>query len=260
MLPPTTDTPEKGEEVNQEPGTQELERATRSIILKPEIASDINEGFIDFQFYNCFNYSLLSADGKSVNLTLGITSANPGEGKTLVACNLAVSLAMGYGKETVLVDLNLEEPRIHDIFGTPKGPGLVDALQRGPIQISRTAIEHLSILTAGETNGHFKPSKGGKSVEFRNRGGTAPTVGLNHLADFGSIILSLEQQYDFVIVDMPSIESKGVPILYANHLDGLLVVVDSRKTRRADLERLFRRVHKKQVVGFVFNCFESDDH
>ena len=115
MQPPTADTPDKGEEVIQEPGGEALERATRSIILKPEIASDINEGFIDFQFYNCFNYSLLSADGKSVNLTLGITSANPGEGKTLVACNLAVSLAMGYGKETVLVDLNLEEPRIHDI-------------------------------------------------------------------------------------------------------------------------------------------------
>jgi len=260
MAPPTTDTQEQGQEVLQEPVTREIERATRSIILKPDIASDINEGFIDFQFYNCFNYSLLSPDGKSVNLTLGITSANPGEGKTLVACNLAVSLAMGYGKETVLVDLNLEEPRIHEIFGTPKGPGLVDALQRGPIQVSKTSIEHLSILTAGETNGHFKQKKGGKGGGFRSRRPAAPSVGLNHLADFGSIILSLEQQYDFIIVDMPSIESRGVPILYANHLDGLLVVVDSRTTRRADLERLFRRVHKRQVVGFVFNCFESDEH
>jgi non-specific protein-tyrosine kinase len=57
--------------------------------------------------------------------SLLITSAIPGEGKTFVAANLAVSLAMS-GKRVVLVDADLRKPNLHTVFGLPREPGLTN--------------------------------------------------------------------------------------------------------------------------------------
>ncbi|HEY6193291.1 MAG TPA: CpsD/CapB family tyrosine-protein kinase [Bacteroidota bacterium] len=238
-----------------------LDRPLRSIIMREGVAGGIDGSMIGFEYYNCFNYSLLTGADNSLNLTLGITSASRGEGKTVVACNLAVSLALACGKETVLVDLNLEHPRLHDAFGIPSAPGLSEALHHGPIHLSRTSIEHLSVLTAGGLNGHDRSPEASRR---RARGGGARAsgghlIGLENISEFREIILALEERHNFVIVDMPSIDSNGFPILYSNELNGLLVVVDSRRTRRPDIEKLFRLVHKRQVLGFVFNRFEHDE-
>lgn len=144
----------------------------------------------------------------------------------------------------MLVDLNVQRPCLHEIFGTPLGPGLVEALSEGPVNLARTSIDHLMVLPTGFTRGR------------RNRGGVMNSqslLGLEYMGAFGDVIFSLEQQFEFVIVDMPSINSRDFPILFANQLDGLIVVVDAGSTKRDDLQKLFRQVNERQVLGFVFN-------
>ena len=60
--------------------------------------------------------------------TLGIVSANKGDGKTVTAINLAVSFAMNVDKTVLLVDADLRSPRIHQYFGLRASPGLQDYL------------------------------------------------------------------------------------------------------------------------------------
>ena len=59
---------------------------------------------------------------------LGVTSPGHGEGKTLTAVNLAVSLAMETAQTVLLVDANLRHPSVHEFFGLDDCPGLADYL------------------------------------------------------------------------------------------------------------------------------------
>ncbi len=55
--------------------------------------------------------------------SVAVTSASPGEGKTVIAANLATGLAQA-GQRVVIVDADLRRPKIHEIFGLPMEPGL----------------------------------------------------------------------------------------------------------------------------------------
>ena len=63
-----------------------------------------------------------------------VTSALPGEGKSLTASNLALTLAESYQKRVLLVDADLRRPSLHDMFGIHNGTGLTERLERGPAQ------------------------------------------------------------------------------------------------------------------------------
>lgn len=89
-----------------------------------------------------------------------VASAEPDEGKTFCAVNLALSLAREKGIEVVLVDADFAKPEILSTLGVPGGPGLIDALCDPTIDIEacviRTDLANLSVLPAGrqlnETN------------------------------------------------------------------------------------------------------------
>ncbi len=80
-----------------------------------------------------------------------VTSSGRAEGKTLVAANLAASLA-GAGEKVLLIDCDLHRPRVHSIFGLEKDPGLTNILvnDTDPEELIRvTDIPNLSVITAG---------------------------------------------------------------------------------------------------------------
>src|ERR1041384_2184917 len=221
-------------------------RVNKTLMVNPVRAKFIDEKVVSFHYYNSFNYALLAEQQHNVHLTIGVTSPNRGEGKTLAASNLAVSLTMGYKRKTVLVDMNFHHPRLHKIFGAPPGPGLLDALEGGTVPVSPTVVENLYVLPAG-TRGKGKPGIIG-GMPIRGERTTA----------FGDVIPSLQEEYDFVSVDMPAINLRQFPILFVNHLDGVFVVIEAGKTRRVDLEKMFRHLNKDQVLGFVMNRVRDD--
>lgn len=92
---------------------------------------------INPDFYNAFDCSLLPEIMTQEKFVLGVTSPEIGDGKTLAAANLAVSIAMSQRKETVLVDFNIERARLHNIFNVPLMPGLLDALNDSIIHYQR---------------------------------------------------------------------------------------------------------------------------
>ena len=247
-----------GEEPLSDKHETKLVRLIKSITVHPRQGQSVDERIVNVQYYNAFNFSLLSPEQQHSHLTIGITSPNPAEGKTLVASNLAVSLALGLQRKTVLVDFNFVAPRLHKVFDVADAPGLTEAFSNGQIHVSKTAIEHLSILSAGNPQ-EFQA----RILQPQNApdglAGFPPkfTLGLDKLAAFRDVIYSLEQEFDFVIVDMPSIKAQGVPVLFANQLNGVIIVIDSTTTKRKDVDSMLRQLDARQVIGFVLNRFNE---
>jgi len=230
--------PKNNSKRNKEESTA-LEKSLKPVVFNTKPGNLVDERVVDYHLYNCFNYSLFIKNGnyKSIKCMLGVTSANPGEGKTTTASNLATALSLSSQRKTVLIDLNTHSPRIHKIFGTPISPGFTDALLGNEICVTQTKIENLSVLPSGNL-------------------GTLPP---NMLINFNVIADSLLQKFEFVIVDMASVDAKNFPTLIANQLNGLIVVVESSRTKRRDINRLFRRVNEKNVIGFVMNKVKDED-
>ena len=211
---------------------------TKSIVVNPEKSDFIDRDIIKKQFYNSFNFTMLP-DHKPGNLTLGITSPNKGTGKTMTASNLAVSFALGYRRKTVLVDLNIQNPCLHNIFGTSIRPGLTESYQNGSVFLSRTMLDHLYLLPVG----------GVRNATFE----------MNDIIAVRDIITSLKEEFDVVVLDMNSIlPVKDFPTMFASQVDGLLVVIDTQKTKYGDVEKMFRHIKKDQTIGFVFNRMDDE--
>jgi receptor protein-tyrosine kinase len=89
------------------------------------------------------------------NLVL-VTSALQGEGKTFVALNLAISIAMEFDNSVLLVDGDVAHPSLPELLGLPTSPGLLDLLLRDNLDLGdallQTNIEKLTVLPAGTRN------------------------------------------------------------------------------------------------------------
>lgn len=208
------------------------------VAVDEERSTYVDTKVVHQKYYNNFNYSKLPKEYKKLHLTLGITSARSGEGKTHVAANLATSFAVGYKKSTVLIDLNIKNPSIHKIFDIDPKPGLTEALKDKKIRLVQSSYDQLYLLPIGDIENY--------------------SLGLEDILAVRDMICTLEEQFDFVVVDMsPVLPITDFPVLFANEVDGLLTVVDSKQTKRADINEIFRHINKEQIAGFIFNRMET---
>jgi len=218
---------------------EEIGRHNKQIILSTQPGNGIDDQIVSAELYNSFNYSVLPQEKSQLGYSIGITSANQSEGKTTAACNFAISLSLGSKRRTVLVDMNLSKPKLHDVFKTPVSPGIVEALSGEEIYVTPSNIENLFILPVGDVTGK--------------------KIGLAHVSAFKDVMQSLLKEYELLIVDLPSLDTKEFPTVFCNQLNGLLVVVETGKTRRRDVERVFRKVHSDQILGFIMNKVDDDE-
>lgn len=204
------------------------------VLISDDRLKYVDQRVIAPKYYNNFNFSKLSKKYEELKVTLGITSANKGEGKTLVASNMAVSLAQGYQQRTILVDLNFESPQLHNVFGAPQGPGMAEAMKKRMLRINPTAVDDLFLLTAGRCD-YYKP-------------GIEDTMALR------DILYTLKNEFDFIIVDMSAIfPVEEFPIHFINEIDGLITVVDTKNTRKEHLRNIYKHIDENRFVGYIFN-------
>ncbi|MEX0609991.1 MAG: CpsD/CapB family tyrosine-protein kinase [Balneolaceae bacterium] len=199
----------------------------------------VDPNIIREKFYNNFNFSKLASRNTNPKLALGVTSANKGEGKTLVAANMAVSLARAYRQRTVLVDLNFKNPELHKVFGGRLKPGMVEAMQHHKLCLNPTKIKDLYLLTAGNIHSY--------------------TPGIQDTIALREILFTLKNEFDFIIVDMSSIfPIEDFPIHFVNEVDGLLTVIDTKNTKKKDLERIYKQIDERRFLGYILNRFNDE--
>jgi len=186
------------------------ERRTNPLILFESDRSAFANAFRELRINLRF---LQIAEGSRV---LIVTSAVPAEGKTMTAVNLSLALAEA-GHDVVIVDGDLRRPGVAACFGLAGGAGLADVLSGASSlreSLQETGFAHLSALASGAV-----PSNPAELLESQ-----ATT---NALGELGA-------QFDYVVVDSPSLLVKDAAILAAS-AQGVLIVARSGKARRKQL-------------------------
>lgn len=181
------------------------------------------------------------ADNKNL---LMVTGPLPGEGKTLTAINVAISLAQEKDKTVLLVDADLRRPTVHEYLGLSRTPGLVDYLTDS--------------LTIPELLLH--PEGIPKLVVLR---GGRPIVEAAELISSPLMVDLVEELKHFypdryVLFDLPPMLSFTDALAFAPLVDGIILVVERGKTSREDIQRCLKLLEDFPVLGLVLNKVERE--
>jgi len=170
--------------------------------------------------------------------TLVVTSAAPGEGKSTVLANLAVTMAQGE-RRTILVDADLRRPSLHEIFGVANDRGLTTMI------VEEAALNEPPLVKSGVDNLWLVPS--GPLPP-----NPADILGSRKMED---AIAALKARADVVLFDAPPVIAVTDGAVLGTKVDGVLLVVCAGRTRREHAQRAresLERVHVR-IVGAVLN-------
>jgi succinoglycan biosynthesis transport protein ExoP len=188
-----------------------------------------------------------SGDGAG-GAELLVTGAEPGCGKSYVTANLARALA-AEGRRVVAVDGDLRRPTLHDHFGIASQPGLGDLLVGEGVarHAGRLAAPVEPLPSAMTTAGELRVLTAGPHIENA----------VEHLSSdrMDLIVKRLRSESDVVVFDSPPTLVVVDAVVLVRYVDGVLFVIDSRKTKRRDARRAIEalRAINAPLLGFVYN-------
>jgi succinoglycan biosynthesis transport protein ExoP len=181
--------------------------------------------------------NVLFSSAEEGSRSIVVTSTGPGEGKSLVAANLAISLAQAT-QRVLLLDADLRKPQVHDIFEVAQEPGLSNLLvgdAKASESVRKTDVPGLWVLTSGR----IPPNP-------------AELLGSQRFKDF---LMSVKEHFDWVIVDSPPVMAVTDARLVAQQATGVLFVVGAEMTSRHAAKRALDHLDYVQArfVGVVLN-------
>lgn len=200
---------------------------------------------IEAEQFRILKNSILFPDNGNPPRSIMVTSTAPGEGKSFVAANLAVSIAKSIDEYVLLMDCDLRMPSIHLKFGYSDSdlPGLSEYLSEAkPLSsiLKRTAIDKLSFLPAGKPPDN--PSELISSDQMKN------------------LLNEVKARYEdrYIIIDSPPPYLTSEANALARQVDAIVIVVKTGKTKKGDLQDLIDTYGRKKILGVVKNF--ADQH
>ena len=193
--------------------------------------------------YRALRTSLVFTSGGESTRVITVTSAQPLEGKTTTACNLAMVLAFG-GSRVLLMDADMRRPGVHKALKINNTVGLSHLLvgqARVREAIQRTSDPNFCVMTAGRTPPN--PSELLSSERMRQ------------------LIANLKQgPFDWVVIDTPPVLAVTDAVILTPLVDGVTFVVGAEMTRRRLAERAVHMImaSRPKVVGAVLNRVNFD--
>jgi polysaccharide biosynthesis transport protein len=207
---------------------------------EPLIHTGVPPGFAEA--FRTIRTNVLFSSADEGARILVVTSTGPGEGKTTVASNLAISFAQT-GQRVLLIDGDMRRPRVHTVFAQKQEPGLSNLIvgnAKASETVHKTPVPGLWVMPAG----HIPPNP-------------AELLGSQRLRDF---LTSLKEHFDLIILDSPPIMAVTDAAIAAHGSNGVVFVVGaemtSRHAARAAVEQLEQgRAH---FVGAILNRVELE--
>ncbi|MGE3841564.1 MAG: tyrosine-protein kinase family protein [Vicinamibacterales bacterium] len=173
--------------------------------------------------------------------SLCITSASPGDGKTMVAINLALTLSESYRKQVLLIDADLRRPSLDRVFRVPDAGGLSDFLSSssdGKVPLV-PVNDTLTLLPAGHRQ--LNPLGGLSSDRMRR------------------IIQTATTKFDWVIVDTPPVGLLADGLVVSGIVDAALLVVRAGFTKFPDVDAAIATLGRERILGVVFNAVDPQE-
>ncbi len=165
-----------------------------------------------------------------------ITSPNKGDGKSLTAANLALTMAQDPQQRVLLLDADLRRPSIHRLFGISETPGLSDILMGGAtLEESLVAVpdQRLTVLPSG-----LIPSQPAELLG---------STGMRRLLE------TLRTRFDRILIDMPPVAPLADVAIASTMADGVLMIVRAGVTPKPAIERALFGIEGGKVLGLVLN-------
>jgi capsular exopolysaccharide synthesis family protein len=186
----------------------------------------------DAEAFRAIRSALQTALGQ--RRVLAVTSATNSEGATLLAANLAIVFAQA-GRNVLLVDTQLQEPKLHESFGVAKAPGLAEIFQ-GKLEPSEAirpqAVDRLALLTAGQA-----------------RAGDRDSFSAHVWED---LLAVWREQFDVVFLATPAVLAGADATTLARQADGVLLEVAQRSSK-LHLDQMLDRLEsvRAALLGVV---------
>jgi len=177
-----------------------------NLIVEKQPKSPVTEAFKSMR-----TNLLFSMENRGIN-TLMVSSSSPKEGKTSVSTNIAFAIAKT-GKKVLLVDCDLRKPSVHRYFNISNSEGLVDVIlkERKAEEIVIKINDKLNVITAGIVN--YNSSELLSSQKMKN------------------FINDMEKEYDYVILDTPSIVAFADALTLVTEKVGVILVISCEHTK-----------------------------
>ena len=169
--------------------------------------------------------------------TIAVCSPCDGDGKSVTAVNLAVTLSEGGARRVALVDADFRNPKVAELLDAEAPIGLAEVLA------GKASLE--KAMFAADPNGLYGLSAGDLEAT-----GLDP---LDVTERFATLMNRLATVFDFVVVDTPSLESHVDAAAYASRLDGALMVVRAGKTKASKLDEAIAKLGENRMLGLVLN-------
>lgn len=175
--------------------------------------------------------------------TILVTSASPEDGKTSVVANLANVISQN-DRRVVVIDADLRKPRIHKIFKLSNRTGLTDYFLNSQDQLNgalmKTEMKGLTVITSGSLPPN--PSE---------------LLGTDRMVE---VIKLLTTHFNTIILDSPPLLAVTDALVLAPRVDGVILVIDPRKTKRAAVQHVIEQLKQvnANLLGVVFNNVRID--
>ncbi|CCO24827.1 polysaccharide biosynthesis tyrosine autokinase [Maridesulfovibrio hydrothermalis] len=193
--------------------------------------------------YNLLRTQILHRTKKKGHNVLMVTSAMPGEGKTITSINLAISIAREVDQFALLVDTDMRNPSTHKYLGIEVEKGLSDHLLHNvpvPDLLVKPGINKLSYLPAGD------PIRGSTEI-----------LGSPKLQE---MIKEMKERYPdrYVVFDCPDLLHAPDALVFSSYVDGIIFVVEAGKTSREHVQKAMSLLEGRNIVGVVLNKTEKE--
>ena len=168
-----------------------------------------------------------------------VTSSVPGEGKSFIAMNLALSIAAERDHRVLLIDADTTRPSLSRLLGISEKFGLLDLLAAGSRDYQKaliqTNVERLAVISTGPRRGH--------------------ATELLASEDMGRLVQDLASEYTdrILIFDTPPLLAAPEPAVLASYMGQLLVVVEADRTTQETLKSALATVEACPVVRMLLN-------
>jgi capsular exopolysaccharide synthesis family protein len=199
---------------------------------------------IQAESYRSIRTALLLSSADNPVRTIAVTSAMPGEGKSVSVANLAVTLAQS-GKTVLAVDADLRRPRQHRMFKVKNTFGLTtyltDSVEIKDV-VKSTEIPNLFLVNAGP----LPPNP-------------AELLGSDKMARF---IRMMSEESDYVLFDLPPMLEISDALVLGAKVDGMVLVVWGDRTSREALRKAREKLDmlKVRTLGVIINNVTVPPH
>lgn len=210
---------------------QTVKRRRRKLITYSNADSTISDQF------RAIRTNLTFIPGEKKKRTILITSPDKGNGKSTIIANLAVSLTQK-NEKILLIDANLRNPVLHQMFMTSNTKGLTELLTNQATfeeVVYQTEIGKLDLLTSGTV--FVNPSELLESEQMKQ------------------FLESIAPTYHMILIDSPPILKATETRVLANQCDGVVLVIHRRKTKIAKLieSRKLLELVDATLIGAIMN-------